>query len=166
MNGSDDPKLAVFTEALQLPAHERAAYLERTCGGDVELRHAVEALLREYNQVGDFLEKSANTSRTTAKTDTAGAEKPGNYIGGYKLLQQIGEGGYGVVFMAEQTQPVHRTVALKIIKPGMDTTSVIARIEAERQATGRCLRFCGLQISSAGAAMVIWDVKHLHPGHF
>jgi serine/threonine protein kinase/WD40 repeat protein len=133
MNDSSDHKLRVFTEALGLPAHDRAAYLERACGGDVELRRAVEALLQEYDQVGDFLEKSANTPRTKAKAETAGAEKPGDYIGSYKLLQQIGEGGYGVVFMAEQTQPVHRKIALKVIKPGMDTRSVIARFEAERQ---------------------------------
>jgi serine/threonine protein kinase len=134
MNGSADHKLTVFTEALQLPAHKRAAYLERACGDDVELRHAVEALLQEYDQVGDFLEKSPNAPRTQAKAETAGTEKPGDKIGGYKLLEQIGEGGCGVVFMAEQTQPIHRKVALKIIKPGMDTRSVIARFEAERQA--------------------------------
>jgi len=134
MNDSADHKLAVFTEALQLPAHERAAYLERACGGDLELRRAVEALLQEYNQVGDFLEKSPNEPRTKADAEPAGTEKPGDFIGGYKLLQQIGEGGCGVVFMAEQTQPVHRKIALKVIKPGMDTKSVIVRFEAERQA--------------------------------
>src|SRR5580698_7669267 len=133
MNGSADHKLTVFTEALQLPAHERAAYLERACGGDVELRHAVEALLQEYDQVGDFLEKSPNAPGAKANAETAGAGKPGEHIGGYKLLQQIGEGGCGVVFMAEQSAPVRRKVALKIIKPGMDTKSVIARFEAERQ---------------------------------
>src|ERR1700733_5679128 len=134
MNGSADRKLTVFTETLRLPAHEPAAYLERACGGDEELRHAVEALLKEYDQVGDFLEKSPTALMTKAKAESNGVEKPGDYIGGYKLLQQIGEGGCGVGFMAEQTQPVQRKVALKIIKPGMDTKSVIARFEAERQA--------------------------------
>src|SRR6266478_144490 len=134
MNGSADHKITVFTEALRLPDHERASYLDRACGDDVELRRAVEALLQEYNQVGDFLEKSPNAPRTKAKAEAAGGEKPGDSIGGYKLLQQIGEGGCGVVFMAEQTAPVHRKVALKIIKPGMDTKQVIARFEAERQA--------------------------------
>src|SRR5882724_5057103 len=134
MNGSADHIIAVFTEALQFQGHERVAYLERTCGGDLELRRAVEALLQEYDQVGDFLEKSPNAPRTQAKAEASGAEKPGDYIGGYKLLQQIGEGGCGVVYMAEQSAPVHRKVALKIIKPGMDTKSVIARFEAERQA--------------------------------
>src|ERR1700755_3399399 len=112
MSGSADHKIALFTEALRLPAHERAAYLERACGSDVELRQAVEALLREYDQVGDFLEKSPNSPRTEADAEVVVAEKPGDYIGGYKLLQQIGEGGCGIVFMAEQPQPVHRRVAL------------------------------------------------------
>src|SRR6266404_5603658 len=134
MNGSADHKITVFTEALRLPDHERTSYLDRACGDDVELRRAVEALLKEYDQVGDFLEKSPNAPRTKAKAEAAGGEKPGDSIGGYKLLQQIGEGGCGVVFMAEQTAPVHRKVALKIIKPGMDTKQVIARFEAERQA--------------------------------
>ena len=134
MNGSDDHKLTVFTEALHLPAHERAAYLERACEGDVELRRAVEALLQEYNQIGDFLEKSPHTLTTEAIVEATGVEKPGDYIGSYKLLQQIGEGGCGVVFMAEQAAPIHRKVALKIIKPGMDTKNVVARFEAERQA--------------------------------
>ena len=133
MNGPADQKIAVFTEALQLPDHERAAYLERACGDDVELRCAVEALLQEHGQVGDFLEKSPNAPRAQAKAEAASAEKPGDCIGDYKLLEQIGEGGCGVVFMAEQTAPVRRKVALKIIKPGMDTRSVIARFEAERQ---------------------------------
>ena len=133
MNGPADQKIAVFTEALQLPDHERAACLERACGGDLELRRAVEALLREYDQVGDFLEESPNAPRAKAKAEALGAEKPGDSIGGYKLLEQIGEGGCGVVFMAEQKAPIHRKVALKIIKPGMDTKSVIARFEAERQ---------------------------------
>jgi serine/threonine protein kinase/tetratricopeptide (TPR) repeat protein len=134
MNDSADHKLTVFTEALQLPEHERAAYLERACGGDMELRRAVEALLQEHRLVGDFLEKSPHGLWTKAKAKIVGAEEPGDRIGGYKLLQQIGEGGCGVVFMAEQTAPVHRKVALKIIKPGMDSKSVIARFEAERQA--------------------------------
>jgi len=134
MNGSSDHKIAVFTEALRFQDQERAAYLERACGGDVELRRAVEALLQEYDQVGDFLEISPNAPQTKARAEAAGIEKPGDRIGRYKLLQQIGEGGWGVVFMAEQEEPVRRKVALKVVKPGMDTKNVIARFEAERQA--------------------------------
>jgi eukaryotic-like serine/threonine-protein kinase len=125
--------MAVFAEAIQLPEHQRAAYLERACGGDAELRRDVETLLQAYHQVGDFLEQSPNGLRKQAKIETSGVEKAGDHIGRYKLLQQIGEGGCGVVFMAEQEEPVRRRVALKIIKPGMDTKSVIARFEAERQ---------------------------------
>ena len=88
MNGSADHKIAVFTEALQLPEHERAAYLERACAGEVELRFAVEALLQEHDQVGDFLEKSPNAPRAKAQAEAAGVEKPGDFIGGYKLLRQ------------------------------------------------------------------------------
>ncbi len=134
MNDSSDRDVAVFTEALQMPVGEREAYLERACGGDVELRQRVKALLEGHDRVGDFLELSPRT--TSAQGGLAGpvGEKPGDRVGRYKLLQQIGEGGCGVVFMAEQREPVHRRVALKIIKPGMETKSVIARFEAERQA--------------------------------
>ena len=93
----------------------------------------VEELLDHARRLGPFLEPTGDR-RSTAPSPTPIAERPGTVIGPYKLLQQIGEGGMGVVFMAEQTEPVQRTVALKIIKPGMDTRQVIARFEAERQA--------------------------------
>ncbi len=127
MNDVPNRDVEVFTEAIQLPVGERAACLERACRGDVELRQRVEALLRAQQRLGDFLEQAPQ------RTAPIG-EKPGDRIGRYKLLQQIGEGGCGVVFMAEQEVPVRRLVALKVIKPGMDTKSVIARFEAERQA--------------------------------
>src|SRR4051812_47478971 len=132
MNGSPKNDVAVFTAALQLPAEQRSAYLEHACGGDGELRQKVEALLQAHEQVGDFLEQSAPGPKLEARSFVG--EKPGHQIGRYKLLQQIGEGGWGVVFMAEQEEPVRRRLAVKIIKPGMDTRSVIARFEAERQA--------------------------------
>ena len=97
------------------------------------LRQAVEKLITLHSQAGDFLESPAVNLDVTAIAPPL-AERPGTVIGPYKLLQQIGEGGMGVVFMAEQTEPIQRTVALKIIKPGMDTRQVIARFEAERQA--------------------------------
>jgi serine/threonine protein kinase/tetratricopeptide (TPR) repeat protein len=134
MNGAPDADIAVFTEALRLPPEERDRYLGEACKGDGAFRLRVEALLQAYEQAGDFLGGSAAERPPKAAQVHAAPEKPGDRIGHYKLLQQIGEGGCGVVYMAEQQEPVRRRVALKIIKPGMDTKSVIARFEAERQA--------------------------------
>ena len=134
MNGAPDADIAVFTEALRLPLEERDRYLSEACKGDGEFRRRVEALLQAYEQAGDFLGGPAAERPPKVAQVLAAGEKPGDRIGHYKLLQQIGEGGCGVVFMAEQEEPVRRRVALKIIKPGMDTKSVIARFEAERQA--------------------------------
>jgi len=134
MNGAPDADIAVFTKALHLPPEERNHYLSETCKGNAEFRSRVEALLQAYEQAGDFLGRPAAGRPPRAAQVLAPGEKPGDRIGRYKLLQQIGEGGSGVVYMAEQQEPVRRRVALKIIKPGMDTKSVIARFEAERQA--------------------------------
>ncbi|HWD93679.1 MAG TPA: serine/threonine-protein kinase [Verrucomicrobiae bacterium] len=90
-------------------------------------------MLQAHDRAGDFLEKPSSEA-LAARSEVAVGEKPGDQIGRYRLLQQIGEGGGGVVFMAEQEQPVRRRVALKIVKPGMDTKNVVARFEAERQA--------------------------------
>jgi len=133
MNEPPDRDVEVFTEALKLPVGERAGFLERACAGDTELRRRVEALLKGHVKVGDFLEHSPHETSGQLKPTASVGEKPGDLVGRYKLLQQIGEGGCGVVFMAEQQEPVRRRVALKIIKPGMDTKSVIARFEAEGQ---------------------------------
>src|SRR5262245_36805991 len=111
--------------------NERVAYLDEACGSNEELRRHVDLLLGAHAQSASFLDKGAVANHTV---DLPLTEKPGTIIGPYKLLQQIGEGGMGVVFMAEQTEPIQRTVALKIIKPGMDSRQVIARFEAERQA--------------------------------
>src|SRR5262245_12881926 len=105
------------------------AFLDRACGGDLELRHAVEALLRGHEQANSLLD---DPSPATA-ADRNAAE-PGAVIGPYKLIEPIGEGGMGTVWLAEQSQPVQRRVALKVVKPGMDSKQVIARFEAERQA--------------------------------
>src|SRR5262245_22360048 len=124
----------IFTAALnQGETGQRAAYLEEACAGDAELRGRIESLLAEHEQLGSFLESPAPRSEATTSQPPL-AERPGTQIGPYKLLQQIGEGGFGIVFMAEQLQPVRRRVALKVIKPGMDSRQVIARFEAERQA--------------------------------
>jgi eukaryotic-like serine/threonine-protein kinase len=133
---NDPPKrdVVIFTEAVRLPSHERAAYLDRACGGDAKLRQQIEALLQTQAGVGDFLEQSPQKVTPQTRLGVPAGEKPGDHIGRFKLLEQIGEGGCGIVFMAEQEEPVRRRVALKIIKPGMDSKSVIARFEAERQA--------------------------------
>src|SRR5258706_475807 len=133
MNDVPQQDLEIFTAAIQLPGGERAAFLERICGADGELRQRVDALLKTHARLGDFLEQSL-AEPTKPRRSVPTPELPGDRIGRFKLLQQIGEGGCGVVYMAEQDEPVRRRVALKIIKPGMDTKSVIARFEAERQA--------------------------------
>jgi serine/threonine protein kinase len=123
----------IFEVAVRLPADQRAAYLDQACGDNPALRHEVESLLQAHDAPGSLLAGvSAGPGRTV--DDQPLAEGPGTRIGPYKLLQQIGEGGMGVVYMAEQEHPVRRRVAFKIIKPGMDSKQVIARFEAERQA--------------------------------
>jgi serine/threonine protein kinase/predicted esterase len=121
----------IFAAAIQKPLPERGSFLERACGGDAALRTQVEALLVAHDNPESLFGAAALAATVEAAPI---AERAGEQIGPYKLLQQIGEGGFGVVFMAEQEQPVRRLVALKIIKPGMDTRDVIARLESERQA--------------------------------
>jgi WD40 repeat protein/serine/threonine protein kinase len=123
----------LFLKALELasPA-ERQQYLDGACGADAALRVEVEALLEAGARAGNFLESPARDPRATIEEPIR--ERPGTVIGPYKLLEPIGEGGFGVVFMADQAQPVRRRVALKVLKPGMDTRQVVARFEAERQA--------------------------------
>ena len=128
------PLEAIFFAALEKGSpQERAAYLDEACAGDPDLRRRVETLLAAQAQAGSFLEQPARSPVATVDEQPV-SEGPGTVIGPYKLLEQIGEGGFGVVFMAEQTQPVRRKVALKVLKPGMDTRQVVARFEAERQA--------------------------------
>jgi WD40 repeat protein/tRNA A-37 threonylcarbamoyl transferase component Bud32 len=117
----------IFTAAVDLPESARAAFLAQACAGDARLRSAVDALLQAHVQVGDFLHGDAGAK---ARTE----DQSGEWVGRYKLLQRIGEGGCGVVYMAEQEVPVRRRVALKVIKLGMDTKAVVARFDAERQA--------------------------------
>jgi serine/threonine protein kinase/tetratricopeptide (TPR) repeat protein len=125
---------AVFCAALEkTTAGERGDYLDEACRGRPELRQRVEALLRAHEQASGFLREPSQNEARTVDEPPAG-EQPGTLIGPYKLLEEIGEGGMGVVWMAEQTQPVRRKVALKVLKPGMDTRQVVARFEAERQA--------------------------------
>ncbi len=124
----------LFLKALELrPAAERREFLDRACAADAALRAEVESLLEASDGAGSFLD-APPASPTLSMVLAPPAEGTGTVIGPYKLLQQIGEGGMGTVYMAEQTQPVRRKVALKVIKPGMDSRQVVARFEAERQA--------------------------------
>ncbi len=109
---------SIFIEALEKeePA-ERAAYLDRVCGSDLPLRQRIERLLQRHGQGDSFLDSPA----AVLTPPTMPLDGPGTLLGPYKLLEQIGEGGFGVVYLAEQQQPIQRKVALKIIKPGMDS---------------------------------------------
>jgi serine/threonine protein kinase/WD40 repeat protein len=131
-----DPEEEIFVACLSRPSGEREAYLDQACAGDAALRKRVEELLRSHSLAKSFLEEppASASPGQTIKLDLPPSEREGDRIGRYKLLQQIGEGGCGVVYMAEQEQPVKRRVALKVIKLGMDTRNIIARFEAERQA--------------------------------
>ncbi len=136
----------LFLHAVGELAPERwELYVAEGCGGDAELERQVSHLLRVHREAGSFLESPAvalggtDDDRNPAERRTGEAQRPtaappGTVIGPYKLLQPIGEGGMGTVYMAEQTHPVRRTVALKLIKAGMDSRQVLARFGAERQA--------------------------------
>src|SRR6185295_6799541 len=100
----------LFTEAVQLSAEQRIAFLDRVCAGDEALRHKIEALLKTIDHAGTFLESPSTDEIGKVKSGAVG-EKAGDRVGRYKLLQQIGEGGWGVVFLAEQEEPVRRRVA-------------------------------------------------------
>jgi WD40 repeat protein/serine/threonine protein kinase len=125
---------SLFIEALEKedPA-ERAAFLDQVCAADPALRQRLERLLQRHQEPDRFMERPAHALIGRVDEPSV-SEHPGTVIGPYKLLEQIGEGGFGVVFMAEQQQSLRRKVALKVIKPGMDSKQVIARFEAERQA--------------------------------
>ena len=129
---------AIFLAAAQESPADRATFLDQACEGDDELRRRVRALLSEFEQYNWSSEQPADAGSAndlpTRDQHAVALESSGTVIGPYKLLQQIGEGGMGTVWMAEQAEPVRRTVALKVIKPGMDSAQVLARFEAERQA--------------------------------
>src|SRR3984893_11016042 len=126
---------AIFLAALeQATAGEREAYLRSACGDDPELLKRVKVLLSVHQESQGPLDAPSPGVGIAPTIDLPVTERPGTVIGPYKLLEQIGEGGFGLVFLAEQQQPLRRKVALKVLKPGMDTRQVIARFEAERQA--------------------------------
>ncbi|MCP5527244.1 MAG: protein kinase [Verrucomicrobiales bacterium] len=123
----------LFAEAIELASdEERTAFLRKACGDDTTLKQGVEALLRACFTEENFIQPLVPDD--VEREATVIIEGPGTVIGHYKLLERIGEGGFGVVYLAAQEEPVRRQVALKIIKLGMDTRQVIARFEAERQA--------------------------------
>lgn len=125
----------LFDEIIQADPEDRSALLTARCNSDGALRKRVEALIATAESDDPFLSQPTRSDAFMATVAAAPlSERPGTRIGPYKLLQQIGEGGFGVVFMAEQDQPVRRRVALKVIKLGMDTRQVVARFEQERQA--------------------------------
>ena len=137
----------LFADANEMSSHQaRQEFLDRACGGDLELRRQVESLLAAHEQAGSFLEDPAVAASGAATRTHAGAVEPptaehsgpsddvGVSVGRYRLLQKLGEGGMGSVWVAEQSEPVRRRVALKLVKAGMDSERVIARFEAERQA--------------------------------
>src|SRR5262245_60291320 len=130
MNADPGQAKSIFLNAAEIASPlEREAYIAARCGDDEALRREVAELLQHHAQAAAFLEAPHSVAATVAEPV---GECPGSIVAGkYKLLEQIGEGGFGVVFMAEQTEPVRRKVALKILKPGMDTRQVIARFEAE-----------------------------------
>jgi WD40 repeat protein/serine/threonine protein kinase len=128
-------ELSIFGQALELESPvERRRYLDEVCRDNAPLRNRIDALLNSSRQAKSFLEMPPAADLAAVTADRPMTESSGTLIVPYKLLEQIGEGGMGVVYVAEQTEPVRRRVALKIIKPGMDTKQVIARFEAERQA--------------------------------
>ena len=135
MTNDSDPVQKLFAQALRKPENERRLFLDEACGSDTEQRGLIEGLLAAHAAAGkDGFFGHPTDCVSEVRAVVAANEEPGTIIGRYKLLELIGEGGFGAVYMAEQTEPVRRKVALKIIKLGMDTKQVIARFEAERQA--------------------------------
>ncbi len=130
-----DPKLvqAVFLKAAEVLPEDRDTLLDRECAGDTELRRCVEALLVSHDAPDSFLDRPF-VPRLSATVELLTEEQTGTRIGPYQLHQKLGEGGMGAVWIAEQREPVKRHVALKLVKPGLDSAQVLARFEHERQA--------------------------------
>jgi serine/threonine protein kinase len=124
---------SIFLDAIEQPStNDRAAYLDAVCGDDPKLREEIEVLLRAHDRTDDLLDLPDSLRPAQGVT-----EGPGTTVGRYKLLEQIGEGGFGVVWTAEQREPIKRRVALKIIKIGMDTKQVVGRFEEIGRASCR-----------------------------
>jgi len=137
MSDPHEHEIEIFNVALELPVAKREAYLEAAGAGDSALRQRVEVLLAADGQAEELIQNAAAAAAAAIKLDLPAAPDEnlvGQKIGRYKLLEKVGEGGCGVVYVAQQNEPVRRRVALKIIKLGTDTKEVIARFEEERQA--------------------------------
>src|SRR5262249_29266707 len=133
MNAESDKLRELFLAALKVLADERDAYLRAACADDGDLCQRVKLLIQAHEELGTIAPSPESQPGPTGDQPPA-PEQPGTVIGPYKLLEQVGEGGMGTVWMAEQKEPIHRRVAVKVIKPGMDSKQVLARFEAERQA--------------------------------
>src|SRR5262249_27943064 len=139
MNADPNPAKAIFLEAVEQHSPDQwPAFLDRACAGQPDLRGRVETLLEAHREIGTAryceLAEGADAGPVATVDEPPGGERPGAVIGPYKLIEPIGEGGMGTVWMAQQQEPVRRLVAVKLIKAGMDSRQVIARFEAERQA--------------------------------
>src|SRR5262245_2001963 len=133
MSADFDKLREIFMAALEQAPDQQDTYLNQVCGGDEELRRNVAVMLKAHVAGEGPLDRGPLRDEQTAADEKA-AEAPGTVIGSYKLLEPIGEGGMGTVWMTQQTEPVKRLVAVKLIKPGMDSKQVLARFDAERQA--------------------------------
>ncbi len=135
MMPSGDREDWIAREALERPLARRADFLDGACAGDVALRERIQARLDEQQKTGDSPRPTTEgPGQSASESERPGDDGPGAVIGRYRLIEKLGEGGFGVVYAAEQNEPVKRRVALKIIKLGMDTRQVVARFESERQA--------------------------------
>ena len=155
MNDPQKSLRTIFNEAVELEsAEQRAAYLQKVCGDNASLRQQIENLIASSEKAGNFLRTQSPTKKLAHDPQPSPftpSEKAGTVIGRYKLLEPLGEGGFGEVWAAEQREPVKRRVALKIIKLGMDTKQVVARFEAERQALALMDRPNIAKVLDAGA---------------
>ena len=159
----NDEKQVFLDDVEHYTPDQWPAYVAGICNGDSDLRKRVEMLLQAHVADESLLDYPAVVA--SKPIDQAIHEKPGNVIGPYKLLEQIGEGGFGVVFMAEQTKPVQRKVALKVVKPGMDSKQVLARFEAERQALAlmdhaNIARVLGAGTTESGRPYFVMELVH------
>src|SRR5262249_27338072 len=121
----EDQARSLFLAALERAPDQWPAFLDESCGANAELRARVDQLLHPHQGMGSI--HGGGADAPAASINDPLTERPGAVIGPYKLLERIGEGGFGIVFMAEQQHPVRRKVALKVLKPGMDTRQVVAR---------------------------------------